>query len=43
MLSPQQDPPADKAPLLQGADEEEFEEEPLDRTALTVAAVWHFE
>jgi hypothetical protein len=34
MLSPQQDPPADKAPLLQGADEEEFEEEPLDRTAI---------
>jgi len=30
----QQDYPADKAPLLQDADEDEFDEEPLGRTAI---------
>jgi hypothetical protein len=34
MSSPQQHYPADKAPLLQDADEDEFDEEPLGRTAI---------
>jgi hypothetical protein len=34
MSSPQQDNPADKTPLLQGAYEDEFDEDPLGRTAI---------